>query len=436
MRLVKVQNAAQLKRFLKLMEASSHSSPAEVAKVARVLAEVRSKGDKALLGYVRRFDGFQAKNASQLRVSKAEIQGAYARVGRGFVKALETVKANIQAFQKPLKASSWRRHLRPGVLLGQRVRPLKRAGLYVPGGQAPLVSTVLMTAVPAKVAGVAELALCTPNRGGGLDPRLIVAADLSGVTEIYQIGGAQAIAAMAYGTASLKRVEKIAGPGSRWVNLAKKQVYGDVGIDSLAGPSEAMVVADDSARPAYVAADLLSQAEHAGDETAILVTPSLALAKAVLKELQIQLKALPRRAVAAQSLKKHGLVAVVKNIWMALDIVNARGPEHLQLMLRGAENYLPRIQSAGAIFLGTNTPVALGDFVAGPSHVLPTGSTARFMSGLSVEDFMTKSSIIGYSAQALAEVEPDLLEIARAEGLEGHARSVSIRTAMKKGTKP
>lgn len=321
-------------------------------------------------------------------------------------------------------------------MLGQSVRPLKRAGLYVPGGQAPLVSTVLMTAVPAQVAGVSELALCTPNRGSGLDPRLIVAADLSGVTEIYQIGGAQAIAAMAYGTASVPKVEKIAGPGSRWVNLAKKQVYGDVGIDSLAGPSEAMLLADDSVKPEYVAADLLSQAEHAGDETAVLVTTSNALAKAVLKELESQLKTLPRRAVAARSLKKHGLVVVVKNIWMAIDIVNARGPEHLQLMLRGAENYLPRIRAAGAIFLGTNTPVALGDFVAGPSHVLPTGSTARFMSGLSVEDFMTKSSIISYSAQALADAEPDLLEIANAEGLEGHARSVSIRRTMRKGMKP
>jgi histidinol dehydrogenase len=424
---VKIQNATELKRLLQRLEASERPQAKDVAKVAKVLSDVRLRGNSALLSYVRRFDGFKAKAAADLRLSRSDIQAAYSKVGRSFLKAVQTVKANIEAFQKPLKASSWRRHLRPGVLLGQSVRPLRRVGLYVPGGEAPLVSTVLMTAVPAKVAGVPEIVLCSPNRGKGLDPRLVVAADLSGVDEIYQVGGAQAIAAMAYGCQAIPKVDKIAGPGSRWVNLAKKQVYGDVGIDALAGPSEAMILADDSAKPAYVAADLLSQAEHAGDETAILVTTSESLAKAALKELALQLKALPRRAVAARSLKRHGLVVVVKNIWVALEIVNARGPEHLQLMLRNAEAYIPKIRAAGAIFIGSNTPVALGDFVAGPSHVLPTGSTARFSSGLSVEDFMSKSSLIGYSAQALAAVEPELLEIASAEGLQAHARSVSLR---------
>jgi histidinol dehydrogenase len=286
-----------------------------------------------------------------------------------------------------------------------------------------------MTVLPAKAAGVPEIALATPNRGKGLDPRILVAADLAGATEIFQMGGAQAIAALAYGTATVRKVDKICGPGSKWVNLAKQRVYGEVGIDSLAGPSEAMLVCDDSAQPQLVAADLLSQAEHAGDETAVLVTTSERLAKATQKELALQLKTLPRGAIAARSLARHGLIIVVKNLFVALDIVAARAPEHLQLMVRGAEAYIPKVRAAGAIFVGTHTPVALGDFIAGPSHVLPTGTTARFMSGLSVEDFLVKSSLIGYSKAALQAASEDLAQIARAEGLDAHERSVTLRAA-------
>lgn len=288
-----------------------------------------------------------------------------------------------------------------------------------------------MTAIPARVAGVREIALFSPNRGQGIDPRILVAAELSGVSEIYQIGGAQAVAVMAYGSQSIRKVDMIAGPGSKWVNLAKKMVYGAVGIDSLAGPSEAMIVADDSAPLAYVAADLLSQAEHSGNETAILITNSERLAEAVPPELERQLKGLIRKNAIRSSLRKHGRIIVVKHLQTALEIVNARGPEHLQLMLRDAESYVSKVRAAGAIFVGIHSPVALGDFVAGPSHVLPTGATARFSSGLSAEDFMTKSSIIRYNRAALLEAAADVAEFAAAEGLDAHGHSVGVRLESK-----
>ena len=429
MKLVTIKNQKDLQRLLTRLQVSARPSAADEAKVRQVIAQIRAKGDTALLAYVRRYDGFKAKNAAQLRVGAAEIRAAYAKVGRGFLRAVQNVRANVGAFQERLRSSSWKRQIRPGVTLGQSVRPMRRVGLYVPGGEAPLASTVLMTAVPAKVAGVSEIALCSPNRGSGVDARILVAADVAGVSEIYQVGGAQAIAAMAYGTKSLPRVDMIAGPGSRWVNLAKKQVYGDVGIDSLAGPSEAMIVADDSARASFVAADFLSQAEHSGHETVVLITTSARLIPAVQKELKAQLKALPRRKIAEASMRQGAWMIVVKNIQAALEIVNARGPEHLQLMLRGADAVLPKVKAAGAIFVGAHSPVALGDFVAGPSHVLPTGATARFSSGLSAEDFVTKSSIIAYSRAALEEAASDVAEFADAEGLQAHGRSVSLRLA-------
>jgi histidinol dehydrogenase len=428
---VKIQDAQGLARLCQRLQVEDAVRPQDASAVARIIAAVRSRGDAALMTYVRRFDGFRPASAQALRVAPSEIRQAYASVGRGFLRAAQNVKANVEAFQSRLKAASWRRQVRPGVTLGQSIRAIQRAGLYVPGGEAPLASTVLMTAVPAKVAGVPEIALCTPNRGQGVDPRILVAADLAGVTEIWQLGGAHAVAAMAYGTQTFRRVEKIAGPGSRWVNLAKKQVYGDVGIDSLAGPSEAMIVADSSATPSFVAADFLSQAEHSGNETVVLATDSPELAKAVATQVKIQLKSLPRRAIAAKSLRTHGWIVVVKNIAMALEIVNARAPEHLQLMVRGAEQVLPKVKAAGAIFLGALSPVALGDFLAGPSHVLPTGGTARFSSGLSAEDFVTKSSIISYTRSALEAAAADAAEFAAAEGLDAHGRSVSLRLAAK-----
>jgi histidinol dehydrogenase len=416
-----------MERFCGRLDEAARPSPSEEAKVASILSGVRTRGDKALLQYARRLDGFKAGQASEFRVAASEIKASFAKAGRDFVRAAQNVRARIEAFQRQIRASSWKRQVRPGVTLGQSVKPMRRVGIYVPGGQAPLASTVLMAAVPAKVAGVANIALCTPNRGKGVDARILAAADIAGVTEIYQIGGAHAVAAMAWGTQSLPKVDKIVGPGSRWVNLAKKMVYGQVGIDSLAGPSEAMILADDSASAEILAADLLSQAEHSGHETAVLLCLSETQARKVSAELKRQLKVLPRRAEAESSLKKRGWIAVLKNAYAALEIINARGPEHLQLMLRGAESWLPKVRSAGAIFLGLNTPVALGDFSAGPSHILPTDAAARFSSGLSVEDFVTKSSIIAYSRAALEAEAADVAAFALAEGLEAHGRSVSIR---------
>jgi histidinol dehydrogenase len=427
MQSVRLNNESALPALARRLRAHSAPSAAQERAVAAILAKVASGGDQALLSIARRLDGFKG-GAKDLMLGRAEIKAAYGRVDRGFIKAVETVIANIRAYQQRLKPKSWRAHLRSGVLLGQVVRPLRRVGLYVPGGEAPLVSTVLMTAIPASVAGVPELVLASPDRGGrGLDPRLVVAADMAGVREVLRVGGAQAIAAMAYGTASVAKVDKIVGPGNRWVSLAKKQVFGVCGIDMLAGPSEALVLADDSAPAEWVAADLLSQAEHAGDETAILVTPSAKLAAAVLKALKRQLKTLPRRAVAEASLKRHGLIVVTRDMNLAVAVADLAAPEHLQLMVRDAEALLPKLRAAGAIFVGPYTPVALGDFLAGPSHVLPTGSTARFSNGLSVEDFCTRSSIIGYNRPALEAALPTLQAMGGAEGLQAHVRSAEVR---------
>ena len=427
MQTLRVRSQRDLERLKARLRADALPNPAEERKVAAILADVAKRGDAALLAYARRFDGFKGA-AKDLRLGSGAVRAAYASVDKAFIRAVDAAIGNIRAYQERLKVKSWRSHLRPGVLLGQLVRPLRRAGLYVPGGEAPLVSTVLMTAVPAKVAGVPELVLASPDRNGmGIDPRIIVAADRAGVQEIYRVGGAQAVAAMAYGTKSIGRVDKIVGPGNRWVAMAKKQVFGVCGIDMVAGPSEALVLADESAPAEWVAADLLSQAEHAGDETAVLVTPSAELARNVDKALEAQLKALPRRAMAESSLKKHGLVVVTQGMDLAVAVADALAPEHLQLMVRDSEALLPRLKAAGAIFVGPFTPVALGDFLAGPSHVLPTGGTARFSNGLSVDDFCTKSSIIGYSRQALAAALPDLEQIGGAEGLQAHVHSAAIR---------
>ena len=427
MKTLRIRTRKDLQALEKRLRAHATYSPADERKVQGILAGVRRKGDKALLQYARRFDGFEGGSAD-LRLAASDIQAAHAAVSPQFKKAISQAIANIRAYQEKLRPKPWRQHLRPGVLLGQLVRPLQRVGLYVPGGEAPLVSTVLMLAVPAKVAGVSDIALCTPSRGGqGVDPRIIVAADMAGVKEIYQVGGAHAIAALAFGTASIPKVDKVVGPGNRFVTLAKRMIFGHTGIDMLAGPSECLVLADDSAPAAWVAADLLSQAEHAGDEAAVLVTPSEKLVKAVQMELKKQLAALPRRKVAAQSLAKHGLIVLVKDIWAAVEVAELVASEHLQLMVRDAEKVLPKIKAAGAIFVGPYTPVALGDFLAGPSHVLPTGGTARFSNGVSVEDFVTKSSIIGYTRQALEDAVEDLAAIGSAEGLQAHVRSATVR---------
>lgn len=427
MRSVKIRDAKDLQVLAADLRSRRVPAPAEERAVAGILRAVEKGGDKAVLGFARRLDGFKG-GTQDLLVAPGEIKAAHRAVDRAFVKAVETVIANVRAYQSRLKPKSWRAHLRGGVLLGQVVRPLARVGLYVPGGEAPLVSTVLMTAVPASVAGVRDLVLATPDRfGRGVDPRLLVAADLAGVGQILRVGGAHAIAALAYGTASVVKADKIVGPGNRWVSLAKKQLFGVCGIDMVAGPSEALVLADDSAPAEWVAADLLSQAEHAGDETAVLVTPSARLAREVPRRLKARLKGLPRRAAAQSSLDRHGLIVLTEDMAQAVAVADLVAPEHLQLMVRNAEAWLPKLKAAGAIFVGPYTPVVLGDFLAGPSHVLPTGSTARFSSGLSVEDFVTRSSVVGYTRQALEAALPALEAIGGAEGLQAHVLSAQVR---------
>ena len=427
MKTVKVKSQSDLKALLKSLRVKPSFGPGQEAEVKRILESVRREGDRALLRHAARLDGTRLK-ARALRVPKSQVKAAYARVEKPLIAAMRAAKASIAAFQERIKPSSWRRHVRPGVMLGQLIRPIQRVGLCVPGGSAPLVSTLLMTAVPAKVAGVPELVLVTPNRmGKGIDPRLLVAADLSGVEEIYQVGGAHAVAALAFGTASIPKVDKIVGPGSSWVVAAQKLVFGEVGIDQLPGPSEILIVADDGANPRYLAADLLSQAEHGGEESAILVTPSERLARKVELEMAAQTGGLERRDRIRDSLSRFGLVVLVKDLGMALEVANAKAPEHLELMVRNAEDYVAKVRNAGAIFLGAETPEAVGDYVAGPSHVLPTGSTARFSSGLSVETFLKRSSIIRFSRSALAAAEGDIRRLALAEGLTAHAASVRAR---------
>lgn len=429
MKIWEVKNPAGLAALLKRLGRKPTFAPGQEAAVKRVVDGVRRGGDAALLRYAARFDGTRLK-AKDLRVRPQALRAAYTQVEPGLIKAMKTARASIAAFQRRILPSSWRSQARPGVMLGQLVRPVKRVGLCVPGGAAPLISTVLMCAVPAKVAGVPELVLVTPNRGGrGIDPRLLVAADLCGVDEIYQVGGAHAVAALAFGTASIPKVDKIVGPGSSWVMLAQKAVFGQVGIDQLPGPSEILIVADESASPRLLAADLLAQAEHGGEESAVLVTTSRALAGRVAREILSQAARLSRKDRIRRSLSRFGLVILVKTLQEALQVANAKAPEHLELMVRDPEACLSAVKNAGAVFLGSATPEAVGDYLAGPSHVLPTGSTARFSSGLSAESFIKRSSLLRYTRQALRSEEEAILSLARAEGLTAHAASVLARRA-------
>ena len=313
-------------------------------------------------------------------------------------------------------------------LVGQRAIPIEKAGVYVPGGSASLCSTVLMNVIPAKVAGVKEIILCTPlDKNGQISPYILAAADLLGIKDIYCLGGAQAIAAMAYGTETVPKVDKIVGPGNIYVALAKKIVFGNVGIDSFAGPSEVLIIADSSANPKFVAADLLSQAEHDPDAQSVLITDSLLLARSVEKEINIQKKSLSRKSIINVSLKKNGMMIIVETLDKAITLANLKAPEHLELMIKNPLDMLKKVKNAGAVFLGNYTPESVGDYFAGPNHVLPTGGTARFSSGLSVHDFIKRTNYMSYSRSALEKVNMEISKIAEVEGLTAHANSVKIR---------
>jgi histidinol dehydrogenase len=413
----------------RLERESEYGSPEQNAAVKEIVDAIRREGDDALLRYTAAFDKV-ALTPERLRVTNEEIQGAYAHVEPEFLTALRQAAANITAFHEKQKRSTWIDVSPDGTMLGMVFRPLKRVGLYVPGGKAAYPSSVLMNVLPAKVAGVPEIVLVTPPSTGGregIDPYILVAAAEAGVTEMYRVGGAQAVAALAYGTASIPAVDKICGPGNIYVALAKRAVFGAVDIDSIAGPSEIVVLADDSADPRYVAADMLSQAEHDEMASAVLVTPSQGLADAVASELERQVAALPRVDIARRSLEQYGAILIVDSLDEGLDVVNKLAPEHLEVMTEDPLDLLGRIETAGAIFLGTYSTEPVGDYFAGPNHILPTNGTARFSSPLNVDDFLKKSSLIRYSKKALLRDAAGIATLARHEGLEGHARAVEIR---------
>jgi histidinol dehydrogenase len=398
--------------------------------VNRILDDVRRHGDEAVIKYARRFDAPKISLAS-LKVSAEELKAASKKVDRSFVRALNRAASQIESFHRQQVRQSWIDTQRPGALLGQVVNPVDAAGIYVPGaqgGETPLVSTVLMTAIPAKIAGVDNIVMVTPStQTGGINPHLLVAAGKAGIKNIYKIGSAWAIAALAYGTATIPRVDVIAGPGNIYVTLAKKIVSGTVGIDMIAGPSEVLVIADDSANPEFAAADLLAQAEHDVLSSAILVTDSDDIARQVAAAVDHQLRALPRRAIAGQSLKRFGAVFVVKDLAAAIALANRIAPEHLELQIDDPFEYVGQIRNAGAIFLGHYTPEPVGDYMAGPNHVLPTAGTARFASALSVDHFVKTSSIIHYSSGAFKREAADVMRLAETEGLQAHARSIKVR---------
>ena len=393
--------------------------------VAEILTAVRQEGDKALLAFEKQFDGAEL---SSLLVSEEEIRQALALVEPEFLEILKEAAANIRAFHEKQKRTSFLINDRPGVVMGQKIIPLDRVGLYVPGGTAAYPSTVLMDAIPAKIAGCRELIITTPpRRDGTVNPVILAAAAIAGVDTIVKAGGAQAIAALAYGTETVPRVDKIVGPGNAYVAEAKKQVFGKVAIDMIAGPSEILIVADGGSNPRHVAADLLSQAEHDRNASAVLVTDSMALAQAVAQALEDQIPALDRAAIARDSIENNGKIIVADSLLRAIDIANAIAPEHLELCVDNPFDYLDAIRHAGSVFLGRNCPEALGDYFAGPNHTLPTGGTARFSSPLSVDDFVKKTQYTYFTADALAAVAPKVARFAQQEGLTGHARSALIR---------
>ncbi len=402
------------------------ASPVE-SQVRAILTRVQREGDQAVVDLTAQFDGL-ALTPGTMRVSPSEIATAYSQCAADTLAALHGAAENIRRFHRHQRRDTWMLERDDGSRLGLRITPLRRVGMYVPGGKAVYPSTVLMCGIPAQVAGVPELIVCTPAQGGSINPLILVAADLVGAQAIYKVGGAQAIAAMAFGTATIPRVDKIVGPGNQYVATAKRLVFGTVGIDLLAGPTELVIVADESAHPQFLAADLLSEAEHTGSESVICITPSAMLVEAIQRALEGQLATLPRRQEAAQSLQGDSALIRTRDLPEAVALANAIGPEHLELMVEDAERWLEQVTCAGAIFLGHFSPAAIGDYYAGPNHVLPTGGTARFSSPLSVDDFVKKSSVIRYTAGRLLRDATPASTLARLEGYEGHARAMTIRT--------
>lgn len=427
MRIVRLDEKTRREVLGNLLSRNRTDYGAYEASVREIVEQVRTNGDEALFGNTEKFDHVKL-TPDTVRVSDAEIGEAYSEVSQELLRVIRKALENIRAFHEKQKRNSWFDTREDGVLLGQKVLPLRKVGVYVPGGKAVYPSSVLMNIVPAKVAGVSQIVMVTPpGKDGKISPNTLVAAHEAGADVIFKVGGAQAVAALAYGTETVPRVDKIVGPGNIFVALAKKSVYGQVGIDSIAGPSEIVVLADETANARFVAADLLSQAEHDEMASAILVTTSVKLAEQVSEQTDGFLKVLSRAQIAGKSIENHGYILVVDSLKEGIETVDAIAPEHLEIVTSNPFDTMTRVHNAGAIFLGPYSSEPLGDYFAGPNHILPTGGTARFFSPLSVDDFVKKSSIVYYSEEALRKVHKDIETFAKAEQLTAHANSIAVR---------
>lgn len=427
MRIIELENMKLKEEVLKPFINRNKLEQVELidTKVENIIKEVQDKGDRGLISLTNKYDNVLLKD---IKITKEEINQSINQVETEFLNILEQAKENIWQFHSKQLQQSWFFNKGEDITLGQKVSPIERVGIYVPGGKAAYPSTVLMNAIPAKVAGVKSIAMVTPpNKDGGLNSYILAAAKVAGINEIYKVGGAQSIAALAYGTETIKPVSKIVGPGNIYVSRAKRRVFGYVDIDMVAGPSEICIIADSNAESRLVAADLLSQAEHDELASSILITTSLPFAKEVSKEVEMQLSELKRKDIAQKSIEKYGAVFVINSLEQAFELSNEIAPEHLEIMLDNPFEYLSKIKNAGAIFLGAYSPEPLGDYFAGPNHTLPTSGTAKFSSPLGVDDFIKKSSIIYYGKDALGKVKDQIITFAEKEGLEGHGNSLKVR---------
>ncbi len=427
MRILELNEDTKKDILTNLLKRSPNSYGEYEGRVADIIEAVKTKKDEAIFDYTRRFDGYEL-NGDNILVTEEEIKAAYEEIDPDLVEIIRKALVNIRDYHARQRRNSWFDSTSKGTILGQKITPLQRVGVYVPGGKAAYPSSVLMNVMPAKVAGVDEIIMTTPpGKDGKIYCGTLVAAKEAGVDKIYKVGGAQAIAALAYGTESIPKVDKIVGPGNIYVALAKKAVYGQVGIDSIAGPSEIMVLADETANPRYVAADMLSQAEHDELASAILVTTSRELANKVSEEVDGFTKVLSRQDIIEKSLENYGYILIAKDMDEAIDVVNEIATEHLEIVTKDPFQTMTKVRNAGAIFLGEYSSEPLGDYFAGPNHVLPTNGTSKFFSPLEVDDFIKKSSIISYSREALMEIHEDIEAFAKAEGLTAHANSISVR---------
>jgi histidinol dehydrogenase len=418
-----IDNDKKLKSFLTLLGRRASGVSDEIEKSVRdILAAVRKDGDKAVTEYTRRFD----RHSLPMKIKQSEIDKAARQVDGNLIRALEVSAGRIYDFHSKQKEASWS-FTKDGITLGQIIRPINRAGLYIPGGKASYPSTAMMNIIPAQVAGVREIAVCVPSPNGEINPCVMAALKILGISEAYRIGGAQAIGAMAYGTKTIRRVDKIAGPGNIYVALAKKMVFGEVAIDMIAGPSEILIIADETAAPEFVAADMLSQAEHDEHASSIVITTSVKLATAIADEVRKQLDVLIRKDITRKSLDKYGAIIKAKNLDEAVEISNTIAPEHLEIITRNPDEILAKIRNAGAAFVGCWTPEPLGDYSAGPNHTLPTGGTARFSSPLGTYDFIKKTSLLRFDEKGFMKLADTVELLADSEGLEAHGNTIRVR---------